>query len=530
MPNARKNTQHIAPRWVLRSVAGLVVAFAGFGVFQLVLAQSTYTDPSCDPLTHPEDCKVSGPLLLSAGSKQTLESDVDIGKTGATKTLNMYGAINLNTGSKLQTANANVAGAIAGTAIDIQSSNDYAIYGRSGGTAKAGLYGVAAATSAHGVMAVNALGGYALFVDGSASSGKAARFIGPMELSNGTNDATFSIVSGNLNIQTSVADKGVTVNGQPIASAGVQTAKYDTATANQTKDYDVKQHILNYQTYEVTSIQVLYDNTNTTTSPNVEWVPLPTNKYTYRECTGANFEGKLSLINPTLADPVKYRIVVTYDPQSTLPCTSTSPAPTNVTIYGVTNDYWYSGTQVDINSGATDGSNVTYTNVTKIEFFDSNGVNPSAPLVHGAPGVLINCAQEGADVTRKYCRLRLNIDNYLASIPMASTWADATKTHTFTTKAYSDGGSTNSSTPASVTVKFIKSTEGNACADTWSTARACGTGTKCCGGNARCTWATSSSNSCVNDTATGPIEVCTPDPAVGPWPKTGVCGPCGGIN
>ncbi len=375
-PSPRPLTPRVsmASGWVLRSVAGLVVVFAGFGVFQLVSAE--YTLPTCDPLKNIGQCPAtSGPLLLSAGSKQTLESDVDIGKTGATKTLNMYGAINLNTGSKLQTANANVAGAIAGTAIDIQSSNDYAIYGRSGGTAKAGLYGVAAATSAHGVMAVNALGGYALFVDGSASSGKAARFIGPMELSNGTNDATFSIVSGNLNIQTSVADKGVTVNGIAAGDSSLTAAyKIPNVVAGNTAEYSVRPSLFPVdKQYEVTSIQVLYDRKDT---PDVWWQPLDKDKAKYTECTGAQFTGRLDIL--PFAFDVGLRIIVTYDPQAPFICPNQdSAAPTNVIVNlpsGGTTGYncgtptpcaanWQTST-INISASASDNIGVT-----SVEYF-----------------------------------------------------------------------------------------------------------------------------------------------------------------
>lgn len=292
----------------MASFVAVVLVFAGLVTYNMGFAATgVFTNPECDPITNP-NCNPSAPLFLNPddGLKQTVQTDIDL---GSGKALGVFGNLNLNTGAKLQTPSA-----LAGQAINVTSSGDHAIVGRSDGTSKNGIYGIASATGSYGVYAINTAntsGSYALFADGG-SSGNAAQFTGPVIIksNNGSYTATLGVDSSNR----------LTVNGSPAGAA--QHYATATGTASATTTYNI---ISNLGDVTVTSIQVLYADTSSGT--NRFWNQLPQANIVYEECESSAPDGALKLTNPT-ANTVGYRIVIGYDATTAISCPGAIPVPT----------------------------------------------------------------------------------------------------------------------------------------------------------------------------------------------------------
>ena len=482
MKKTQKLSSFASTRWAFLSVVGVVLVFAGFATYQMVSAQTTtsFTDPTCDPTTNPGSCNTPQPLFLTPKTGQTgpqiVETDVQIGKTGALKDLSLYAGIVLSDSTK----NISTISGYSGQAIHATSTLGHAIYGSSGGNGTGGLYGIATSATAYGVAGSSGgYGTYAVFADAS-TGGTAGKFIGPVIYQNGSNTATLAVDgTGNLNVTTSVTGKGFTVNGIPAAGAEktVVVASQPTTTT-----YDVKANVLSGSQFAISSIQVLYRDT---TSGNRFWQPLASTAITYEECTGNSFTGSLKLTNP-VASP-EYRLVIGYDPTTTFVCTGqdvTPPDSVSIT-GGVTSNYWY-GSNVTITATATD----TNGTIQKVQFFD------------GATQIGVD------DTTAPY--------SVVWAAGSATTSYPAGPYHSITAKAYSNGVATPTTSTAVANVKtFTSSDNRQVCSNTTT----CSTSQYCC------------LSSTVNDgQPTTPINKCTNSAATPPTcqPASNYCGACQG--
>lgn len=366
MKKTQKLGNFIRARGTFLSIIGVVLVFAGFAAYQMVSAQSTtsFTDPTCDPTTNPGSCNTPQPLFLTPKTGQTgaqvVETPVQIGKSGASKDLTLFGGVVLSDSAK----NISTIAGYTGQAIHATSTLGHAIYGSSGGNGTGGLYGIATSATAYGVAGSSGgFGTYAIFADAS-TGGTAGKFIGPVVYQSGANTATLSIDgTGNLNIVTSASGKGLMVNGFPPAGAqkAVTIVGNTTGTGSST--------LYNLTTpmggnYVVTQISVLYQDT---TAPEY-WKQLPSTAINFKECSGNSPLGNLELTNPIPVANLKYRINYAYDPgQAAFVCfgQDTTP-PDSVSISGVTSGYWYGSVSVTLSATATESNGGV---IEKVDFY-----------------------------------------------------------------------------------------------------------------------------------------------------------------
>lgn len=338
MKKAKTSKQSLAPRWIPLSVIGGILVFAGFAGYQMVSAAGVFTNPGCDPTATagPAACNTAAPLLLNRDSEtasatlinsgsQLIRTPVQIGYSGQIipSTLDVFNMVNLQPGAKIQTQ-----GTFTGQAINVTSSDDAIVATTSGGTSgstKAALKGIASNVNAYGLYVQNTINNsssYALFADGG-TSGNAAKFTGPVQLSNGTQTVTLKVNLSNQLLVNDAPVGGSSKNVELTAAAGVSIIPYNVyanmfgGTPNQ---------------YKVTSYTVSYAETNTNIR---KWVPLPydaANNY-YEECDSTGtYIGKLYLKNPSSVNPVTFRVTVFHD---NTPITCTGADTTGPTIIGV---------------------------------------------------------------------------------------------------------------------------------------------------------------------------------------------------
>ena len=322
----------------MASFVAVVLAFAGFTTYQMVsAANGVFTNPGCNPVDDP-NCNPSAPLFLNPNDDSTtvsptttggqiVRTPVQIGYAGNAKELDLFGNTNLQPGSKLQTQ-----GTFNDVAINVTSEGNDAIFattrGGTSGATKAALKGVASNVNAYGVYAqntINSSSSFALFADGG-SAGNAAQFTGPVKFvrGGGSETATFSVDStGNINIQTSVAGKGLTVNGTSVG-AGQKTFNLTGTGGNGVAvEYPDIKNALGSNQYVVTDVRVMYaDNASAT---DRHWKPLATTAYTYKECTLSAWSSLLEITNP-IASPI-YRVTYSIDPTQTFACPGAATQP-----------------------------------------------------------------------------------------------------------------------------------------------------------------------------------------------------------
>lgn len=493
MKKTQKLTSFASNRWAFLSVVGVALVFAGFAAYQMVSAQTTtsFTDPTCDPTTNPGSCNTPQPLFLTPKTGQTgpqiVETDVQIGKSGALKDLSLYGGVVLSDSTK----NISTIAGYSGQAIHATSTLGHAIYGSSGGNGTGGLYGIATSATAYGVAASSGgLATYAIFADAS-TGGTAGKFIGPVVYQNGQNTATFNFDgSGNLNIATAtngVANgKSVTVNGSP--AGGAQKIVTISNATGATTTYDIMGLQFGGNKYTVGSVKVLYRD-----AANLDvWKPLDFARISYKECLGSIPNGKLELSNPVANQD--YRISVEYDPNTLFTCTGEdTSAPINVSISGITSSYWYTG-NVTLTGTATETSGL---GLTSIEFFDG-----ATSL--GTATCTSNCTAVNKQLTISW--------NAGAA---ASTYANPANVHSLSIKATSGGGTSPNSTAIANVKTFTSSDNRQVCANTTT----CATTQYCC--------TTAQTN---DGQPTAPVNKCTNITTTPPTcqPASNYCGSCQG--
>ena len=230
-----------------------------------------------------------------------------------------------------------------------------------------------------------AMSGNAIYAS-SAGSGNAALLERSVVYRTGANTATLKVDSdGNLNIQTSVTTKGLTVNSAPVG--GSSKSVTDTATGSQTKSVDLKPSFGTGNAYTLTGAQVLYWDT-TQTGNNKDWKPMPAANVTYNECVNGVFTAGLTLVNP-IANAVNYRIFITYT-TATVGCPgadTTPPAITNVGGVGVAANWWVGGattaSPIALKATINDAGGVDNT-VNFVKFkLDGVNINTTAPAKAG---------------------------------------------------------------------------------------------------------------------------------------------------
>jgi hypothetical protein len=270
MPKGNQPATSPWPRWANYILIGLVGLSIGFGV--RVFAQ-TFADPTCDPSVNPGGCNTSSPLFLAPLDKttaQVVQTPVTFGTPTANKDVTLQGNLLLGTATSPGTSYTIQRTALAGQAINVSSTDSYAIVAHSLDPTKAAIAAFGDGTGTIGLLAQSSTG-YAI-------------------------DAV-----GNVRISGSL-----TVGGQPVG--GASGAYFEVNMDTATKDITLPGATLGGVTFPqitspftITSMEVLYD---ADTSTKITWRQVVgqnldgTTYAEYKECNNSAFYGHLILAAP----------------------------------------------------------------------------------------------------------------------------------------------------------------------------------------------------------------------------------------
>jgi hypothetical protein len=337
-------------RWFFLSATLASAFFMGAAVRTVgVGAQSTFTEPTCNPLTAgPGECNVEKPVLQSTLDAQTIAS-----------VLNLGGIVNAQDAIVLQGANSQIktSGAAAGPLINLAQGNSFNAIAASA-TDQPAIYGTA--TNNSGVYAASDTT-YAFTALGV--SGKAARLSGEVIIDTAnakldvagpvtiTNSGYLS-VEGDVGIGGTLDAENILVDGQPVGTGGGELTAY-TTYLNQPAGFNFSLKTrFNWPThYRVSHVYVMYDDASTT---NAQWLPLASNSATYVyppvaanvvqyvDCMGTIPTSQLFIPRALPTVSSNYRIVVTYVPApvtcpDVLPTITLTPTPNPANIAYDTN-------------------------------------------------------------------------------------------------------------------------------------------------------------------------------------------------
>lgn len=305
----------------------------------VVFAQ-TFNDPDCDPAT----CNKSAPIfseLNPLSTNQIIKTPLQVGEAAAPQNLTLRG------GLVLGQANAGITrAALTGPAIDVESSNANAIIARSSGTAALAANGIASA----GGLTASSINGNALY--SNSVSGNAAFFEGKVLIGSIAKPSNILLQKGNLTLANgNLAVTGaLTVNGQPVSTGDVKTVTLTASVLGSATRTFTPTEIIGYPAsgstgaYRPVWYQAMYMVTGTRVwrplVPAPAGPPVATNLF-FTECTGANFDGRLTVTNPN-ASAVTMKVTIAYKLE-TVDCSNADVTPPTVTMTAPTNGQNVSG-------------------------------------------------------------------------------------------------------------------------------------------------------------------------------------------
>ncbi|MFA6042885.1 MAG: Ig-like domain-containing protein [Patescibacteria group bacterium] len=357
--------------------AGLATLFA----LPIVFAQ-TFNDPECDPKIDPALCNKETPIfsaLNPISTNQIIKTPLQVGEASTPQNLTLRG------GLVLGQANAGITrAALAGTAIDVESSDVNAIIAKSSGTAALAANGLAAA----GGLTASSINGNALY--SYSVSGNAAFFEGKVLIGSTTKPSNVLLQRGNLTLANgNLAVTGaLTVNGQPVSTGDNKTVTLTASIlGNASRTFSATEIIGSPASGSVGSYRPLWYQAVYAVTGTRTWLPLvpnpaaaPTNLL-FTECTGANFTGSLFVRNPS-ATPVMMKVTFAYKLEAT-DCSNADVTPPTVTMTAPTNGQNVSGVNFAVTGTHADSGGSGFKQVEL--FIDGAPTSPAVTYTGASP-------------------------------------------------------------------------------------------------------------------------------------------------